>query len=227
MFKTNGEGVSLELISLQNGTYKMTPEKGVIENNPTCSLIKSDNENILIDLDHPVKERSDLVQALAHSGLTPQQIKAIVLTHLHPDHIGHKDLFPNACFIFHKEEKLSFHFNSDKTVKLQEDAMYELSADGYPQYVDCVSDLKNLGNSIYIRHCPGHTKGSMVVFVCVDGLVHACAGDIFLNSNYYDRWEPPGMSWNQEMIFDHMKFIKENADVIIPGHGAPFKTGRT
>lgn len=82
----------------------MTLEKGVIENNPTCSLIKSDNQNILIDLDHPVKESSDLIQSLAYAGVTPQQINVIVLTHLNPDHIGHKDLFSNACFIFHRTD---------------------------------------------------------------------------------------------------------------------------
>ncbi len=208
---------------VQNGTFEMTPETGVTDNRPTSSLIQSKGTDVLIDLDHPIKDSSDLADALASLGVMPQQIKVVLLTHLHPDHIGHKDLFPDALFMFHKEEKMSFYFKENRNIQLEGDVIYELSNDNRLQYVDSVPDLRNLGDCIYIRHCPGHTKGSLVIFACINGLVHAFVGGIFLNKEYYDKWEPPGMSWNQEMIFEHMAFIKENADVVIPGHGVPFK----
>jgi len=218
----------LQLKIVQDGTFEMTPGKGVIENRPTCSLIESkgwdtlENWNALIDLDHPINDSSDLVNALAYLGVTPQQIKVVILTHLHPDHIGHKDLFLNAVFMYHTDERLSFYFKNNQTIKLAGDVIYELSNDGWPQYVDYVPDLRKLGNRIYIRHCPGHTKGSLAIFACIDGLVHAFVGGIFLNREYYDRWQASGMSWERERIYEHMTFIKENADVIVPGHGAPF-----
>lgn len=214
---------------VQNGTFEMTPEEGMIDNRPTSSLIQSESGNmleswnILIDLDHPVKDSSDLVHALGSHGITPCQIKVVILTHLHPDHIGHKELFPNALFMYHEDEKLSFYFKENRTIKLGGDVVYELSDDGWPRYVDSTPDLRKLGNDIYIRHCPGHTKGSLVIFACIGGLVHAFVGGIFLNQAYYDRWQPPGMSWNQERIYSHMAFIKKKADIIVPGHGAPFK----
>jgi len=208
---------------VQNGTFEMTPETGVTDNRPTSSLIRSEGLNVLIDLDHPIKESSDLVDALASLGVTPQQINVVLLTHLHPDHIGHKDLFPGALFMFHKDERLSFYFKENRNLQLEGDVIFELSVDGVFRYVDVVPDLHDLGNCIYIRHCPGHTKGSLVIFACIDGRVHAFVGGIFLNKAYYDRWEPPGMSWKQERIYEHMAFIKENADVIVPGHGTPFR----
>ncbi len=110
-----------------------------------------------------------------------------------------------------------------EVIKLEGGVIFELSVDGVFRYVDIVPDLHNLGNCIYVRHCPGHTKGSLVIFACIEGLVHAFVGGIFLNKSYYDRWEPPGMSWKQERIYEHMAFIKENADVIVPGHGTPFR----
>ncbi len=218
----------LQLKIVQDGTFEMTPGKGVIENRPTCSLIESkewdtlENWNTLIDLDHPINDSSDLVRALAFLGITPQQIKVVILTHLHLDHIGHKDLFPNAIFMYHKDERLSFYFKNNQTIELAGDVIYELSNDGRPQHVDYVPDLRKLGNRMYIRHCPGHTKGSLSIFACIDGLVHAFVGGIFLNREYYDRWQAPGMSWEQERIYEHMTFIKGNADIIVPGHGAPF-----
>jgi glyoxylase-like metal-dependent hydrolase (beta-lactamase superfamily II) len=213
----------LQFRIVQNGTFEMTPETGVTDNRPTSSLIRSEGLNVLIDLDHPIKESSDLVDALAALGVTPKQINVVLLTHLHPDHIGHKDLFPGALFMFHKDERLSFYFKENKNFKLEGGVIFELSVDGVFRYVDIVPDLHNLGNCIYVRHCPGHTKGSLVIFACIEGLVHAFVGGIFLNKSYYDRWEPPGMSWKQERIYEHMAFIKENADVIVPGHGTPFR----
>jgi glyoxylase-like metal-dependent hydrolase (beta-lactamase superfamily II) len=48
-------------------------------------------------------------------------------------------------------------------------------------------------------------------------------GDTFLNKGYYDRWEPPGSSWNKDMIRSHMEYVKQHADLIVPGHGEPFE----
>ncbi len=209
---------------VQNGTFEMTLQTGVTDNRPTCSLIQSEGCNVLIDLDHPVKDKSDIICALAAHGLTPQQIDVIVLTHLHPDHIGHKDLFTNALFVFHKDEKLKFYFKDNKKLELDGDIIYDLDGPGKVQDVQTIPDIRNLGNCLYIRHCPGHTKGSLVIFSCIHEKVCACVGGIFLNNEYYKNWEPPGMSWKQEWIYRHMTFIKENADIVIPAHGVPFYT---
>lgn len=202
----------------------------MLDNRPSCSLIEFEDPhvteklNMLIDLDHPAKESSDLVGALGVHGLTPQQINVVLLTHLHPDHIGHKDLFPHATFIFHMEERLAFYFKKNRTFKLEGDAIYRPAPGCLPEHTASVPDLGKLGENVYIRHCPGHTRGSLAVFVRIYKLIYAFAGDIFLNKSYYDRWEPPAMSGDREEIFKHMRFIKEHADVIVPGHGAPFKT---
>lgn len=216
---------------VQNGTFEMTPEKGVTENRPTCSLLTYTKEylkekeqyNVMIDIDHPVKDPTDIIDSLASIGMTPGQINAIILTHLHPDHIGHKDLFPNALFIFHEAERFAFYFKNNKTLTLEGSAIWKICDNKMPDPVRYTPDLKNLNKDIYIRHCPGHTKGSLMIFVCINGLVHAFAGGTFLNRKYYEKWQPPGMSWKQSRIYDHMSFLKENADVVVPGHGKPFE----
>jgi glyoxylase-like metal-dependent hydrolase (beta-lactamase superfamily II) len=83
-------------------------------------------------------------------------------------------------------------------------------------------DLRDLGSKLYIRHAPGHTPGSTMIFASVGGLVYAFVGDTFLNRTYFEEWKPPGSSWDQGRIYRHMEYVRERADVIVPGHGHPF-----
>lgn len=216
---------------VQCGTLYITPEKGMIDNRPTCSLLRlekkklfsSESCNVLIDIDHPAKSPEDIVCSLKSMGLKPEQIDVIILTHLHPDHIGHKDIFSNARFIFHRDERLAFYFRDNRTFELENSVLWDITDNQLPKEISSDPDLKKLNRSLYIKHCPGHTKGSLVVFANIENLVHAFVGGTFLNREYYERWEPPGMSWEKDRIYEHMSFIRDNADIIIPGHGEPFR----
>jgi glyoxylase-like metal-dependent hydrolase (beta-lactamase superfamily II) len=119
---------------------------------------------------------------------------------------------------------MGFYFNNERKTVLQGSDLLDLSPKGItsPEYVRKDPDLQNLGDRIYIRHAPGHTPGSVMIFAVVAGLVHAWVGDTFLNEAYYAEWAPPGSSWNQDLIYEHMAFARDNADVIVPGHGLPF-----
>ena len=70
----------LQLKIVQNGTFEMTTETGVTDNRPTCSLIESEgcnvleNWNVLVDLDHPINDSSDVINSLTYLGVSPQQI---------------------------------------------------------------------------------------------------------------------------------------------------------
>ena len=153
----------LQLKIVQDGTFEMTPVKGVIENRPTCSLIESkgwatlENWYTLIDLDHPINDSSDLVNALAYLGVAPQQIKVVILTHLHPDHIGHKDLFSNALFMFHKDEKLAFYFKDDRTLELEENADLNVGrTDAFSDFIKTMHMAMNNDDVSYYRIPENH-----------------------------------------------------------------------
>ena len=211
---------------VQTGFIEITEKEGVTCSRPTSSLLECGAVKVLIDLEHPREDGAQFAAALDTLGVSASDIQAVIFTHLHPDHIGHKELFPNSVFVFHAHEKLAFYFNGDRTTKLEGSAVLELAGDEFthPRHAETVPDLKALGNSLYAHHCPGHTRGSVVVFACIKELVHAFAGDVFLNRAHYERWEAPGSSWNRNRVYEHMEFVRRNADVIIPGHGPPFST---
>ena len=210
---------------IHQGVIEITQVDGVKENRPSSSLITCNDLKVVIDIEHPKTEVTDYIKALKVLGLTPGDIDAVIFTHLHPDHMGHKEMFTKAIFVFQVVEKLAFYFKNDKKLVLKGDVLVDLNSNGIlrPEYIKGLPDLQLLGERLYFHLIPGHTRGSTVIFANISGIIHAWVGDTFLNKKYFDNWEPPGSSWRREMIYKHMEFIKTYADVIIPGHGAPFK----
>lgn len=209
---------------IMSGNIDISSDRGVQDSRPSCSLLNLGSMNILIDLGHPQDDPSMITEGLKKQGLTPDDIDYVFFTHLHPDHIGHKSLFKNSTFVFHKDEKLTFVFKNDKSVQLDGSSIFGISETSIagPIAAQKVPDLKNLGNSVYFHHCPGHTPGSMVIFANINGKVHAFTGDIFLSEEYFIEMKVPGSTWDEVPIPGQMEFIKGNTDIIIPGHGKPF-----
>jgi glyoxylase-like metal-dependent hydrolase (beta-lactamase superfamily II) len=210
---------------IQTGLIEITQEEGVKDSRPTSSLLGGEQFRCVIDTEHPKEDGTEYLAAFGRLGVSPSDVGCVIFTHLHPDHFGHKHLFPNATFIFHKDERLGFYFKKDRKLVLEGDALLTLSPDTLvrAEHIGYEPDLRALGDQIYVRHAPGHTPGSTMIFALIGGLVHAWTGDVFLNQAYYDEWRPPGSSWNQDRIYEHMEYARRRADVIVPGHGAPFR----
>jgi N-acyl homoserine lactone hydrolase len=219
---------TVSLTVVRPGLIEISRAEGVKESWPSCSLLECAGFRVLVDLGHPKEDPDLLLSALRAQGLEPADIPAVLFTHLHPDHIGHKELFPDALFVFHQDERLAFYFEGDRTLRLEGSAVLELSPDtfSHPRVSEEWPALQALGQHVYVRHFPGHTPGSLAVFACVGGQVHALAGDIILNRDCGERVTPPGSSWKPHLIPDQMRLIAARADVVVPGHGAPFECGR-
>ncbi len=218
----------LKLSVIKSGNIDISLEKGVVDTRPSCTLLRMGLMNMLVDLADPQEDPDVIVEGLAEAGLSPSDILYVIFTHLHPDHFGHSNLFKNSTFIFHADEKLSFVFKNHKKIELSGSSVFGITENCVtgPMKAKAVPDFNKLGNSIYLHHCPGHTPGSMAIFVNISGNVYAIVGDIFLNEEYYKEMKIPGSTWREAPIPDQMKFIKANSDIIIPGHGEPFKVNR-
>jgi len=215
----------LKFSLIQAGTIEITSEEGVKDSRPTSSLLACNDFNLVVDTEHPKEDGTEYIQALRRLGSSPAQIDRVLFTHLPPDHFGHKELFSRATFIYHKDDRFGFYFRNDPTLVLERSALIDFAAgtDLQPVYIENQPELHELGSAIYVRHSPGHTPGSLMIFAAISGLVHAWVGDVFLNKSYYDQWRPPGASWDQQRIYEHMEYVRNHADIVIPGHGAPFR----
>ena len=65
-------------------------------------LIKHKGKNILIDTSSK-ENREELIHCLRETGVSPEQVNALILTHNHWDHTGNVDVFKNAKIYRGKE----------------------------------------------------------------------------------------------------------------------------
>jgi glyoxylase-like metal-dependent hydrolase (beta-lactamase superfamily II) len=172
-------------------------ENGVLrEAHSTSSLIVGGSHNVLVDTSSR-HLRDHLISGLRSRNLGPQDIDMLVCTHLHSDHVGNNDLFPNAIWYARAEEGPG------------------------PFYRSIRSELE-LIPGVQLIHTPGHTRGSMSVVVDTPAGRYVIAGDAFPTKDNFDKWVAPGINYDETAAIKSMKRIACSADLIVPGHGAPF-----
>ncbi len=175
-----------------------------------CYIIgsESNKEGVIID---PGAEAEEILKNVKDLGLN---IKFIVLTHGHIDHIGAlKEVkeTTGAEVAIHTDEAKSLHERSLATV-------FGLS---YPPPPPPDRLLKG-GDSIDIGdlhllvvHTPGHSRGG----ICLLGEGVVFSGDTLFNFGI-GRYDLPGGNGNQLMDSIHTKLmILPDNTIVCPGHG--------
>lgn len=179
------------------GILEKDSDGNVTKADATSTLIRTENENIVVD-PSTIFLRPVIKKSFKQIGIYPKEVTCVVLTHTHRDHIENLSMFPNATVYVHEGEDTQI---DDATV---------------------VSDVKfQLMPNIRLMHTPGHTKGSMSVFIKSERK-YVIAGDAIPTENNFRRMVPPATNYDKDLALQSIKMIKGYADVVIPGHGNPF-----
>ncbi|MBV9672151.1 MAG: N-acyl homoserine lactonase family protein [Verrucomicrobia bacterium] len=185
-----------------------------------CSEIMELQSRYGIDYIARKTTEQEILTALHRKALGPEDIDIIVLSHLHFDHIGNTELFPNAHFFVHASEIpmlispprfATFYYRewahkltriSDRLTPITEN--FKLTAD------------------IQIVRLGGHSPGQLVVLVQTK-MGRVCLASDFLYNyiNLGQEW-PIGPVWNMEEWIAGLRFIRGEADIIIPNHDFEF-----
>ena len=178
---------------LTNNIYKLNVDSNVY-------LIK--NQNTIIDTGPP-NYKDEVKQELSKI-IDLKKIKKVIFTHLHYDHAGNFDLFPNAEFYASKQEiedfkkhKISTLLNPVLAIKFKVN----------------LKPLKEL-QGFRIISTPGHTKGSFCLFYVKEKLLFS--GDTLFN-NGIGRTDLP-TSEESKMEDSLNKLKKLNYKTLCPGH---------
>jgi len=160
------------------------------------------DEKIVIDTGPPNYQQEVMVELGRVVNL--EEIEKVVFTHLHYDHIGNFDLFPNAEF-YTSEEEIAF-FNKDKSGAILDSEVVE-------KFNVKLLPLKKLEGFDIIK-TPGHTIGSFCLFYKKDKILFT--GDTLFR-NGYGRLDLPSSVLDK--MEDSLKLIEKiDYMILAPGH---------
>lgn len=170
----------------------------IIDASSTVALVEAEGQRIVIDTGSP-RDIDSLEDAFRRMGVALDSVKFVINTHLHVDHIGCNDIFTRARLVAHSLENPPVG-----SLKVDRDQL--------------------LLPGVRIVPTPGHTLGSISVFVNGD-MRYAVCGDAIPTRENYEKRVPPFINVDHRLALKSMDMIIEWADVIFPGHGAPFEVG--
>jgi glyoxylase-like metal-dependent hydrolase (beta-lactamase superfamily II) len=158
-----------------------------------------DGEAVIVVDPGMVADRELILAPLRGQGFAPDQVTHVVITHHHPDHTLNMGLFPNAEVV-------------DFWARYRGDQWLDHEGEGYR-----VSPRARLILS------PGHTGQDATLLVETD------AGVVAFTHAWWraDRTpEVDPLAEDQDALAVSRLRILAEADMVVPGHGEPFVTGR-
>ncbi|RNB83116.1 N-acyl homoserine lactonase family protein [Brevibacillus nitrificans] len=162
---------------------------------------------------------------LCKLGVDPASVPLVVITHMHYDHLGNLDKFPNATFVV-QEEEMAFwtgkyaskpHFLHHITT----DDVVHLVKENFKGRVQFVSGSKAILPGVTVHKAGGHSAGLQIVEVQTEKGTVVLASDA---THYYKNINEDRPFWvvtNLAQMYDAFELVKSLADspeLIIPGH---------
>ncbi|XP_027025371.1 metallo-beta-lactamase domain-containing protein 1 [Tachysurus fulvidraco] len=189
-------------VSVLKHGYCISQADGSVRADGSITLITGP-QTILVDTGGPW-DRDFLLSKLKERGLSPADVSFVVGTHGHSDHVGNLNLFTRATVVVGCDVS-----QGDRYIP-------NMLAEGSPYPIDPY---------VSIIPTPGHTGRDVSVLVkgTVVGQV-LVAGDLFECCTDEGSWRE--LSENPEVQDVSRQTALKTANVIIPGHGAPFRVFR-
>jgi len=167
----------------------------VLDASSSVTLVEVSGQRLVVDTGSP-RAIPSTSAAFQRMRIPLDSVKFVVNTHLHSDHIGGNGMFANARVVAHTLESPPI---------------------GSMRVTERVQLLPH----IELVPTPGHSAGSISVFVSADKNVAIC-GDAIPTRENYEKHVPPSMNINPALAIRSLDMIVAWAEVIIPGHGASF-----
>jgi glyoxylase-like metal-dependent hydrolase (beta-lactamase superfamily II) len=143
-----------------------------------------------------VARRSLILDPLAELGVAPEAVTHVFLSHHHPDHTINVALFPNAEVV-------------DFWARYRDDLWLDHDGDGY-----------RLSPRSQLWLTPGHTEEDATLVVEADDAVYAMT-HLWWREDRTPEVDP--LASDQAQIVVARERVLAAADIVIPGHGGPFR----
>jgi glyoxylase-like metal-dependent hydrolase (beta-lactamase superfamily II) len=164
----------------------------------TCSLVRDSDRVIVVD-PGMVARQADILDPLAALHVLPDAVTDVVLSHHHPDHTMNAALFPRAAVHDHW-------------------AIYRGSA-----WEDSDAEGRRLTDAVGLIRVPGHTAEDIAT------VVGTPEGVVVFTHLWWAETIPVEDPYAEDPAVLHASRARVLgfADLIVPGHGAPFSPSQT
>jgi len=164
----------------------------------TTTVITCNGLNIMVD--PSLKDGQAMADELKRrTGLTPDNIDFIFVTHEHGDHHAGMPNFPKAKWL--SSEIVANEINRTA---------------GYSKKVEAVAN--NLPSSIDVVSTPGHTPGTAGLRFDYKGWSVFVAGDAVATKDFWDEGRMYFKALDMEESHKSLKKIASLANIVVPGH---------
>ena len=164
----------------------------------SITLIR-DGDALIVADPGMVASRSRILDPLAALGVAPEAVTHVFLSHHHPDHTVNIALFPNAEVV-------------DFWARYRDDLWLDHDGDGY-----------HLSPNAELWLTPGHTNEDASLIVTAEDATYALT-HLWWRADRTPVIDP--YSPDQAELERQRARVLEVADVVIPGHGEPFRVER-
>ncbi len=183
-------------------------------------LIESKDELCIIDTGAG-KSAGMILDQIKKAGFDWNQLRFIVITHGHIDHIGGLKKFREALKADIIAHVLDLPAIEEARPELTAEAWYGVKYEGVKVDQVIQGDATfTLGNiELYCLHTPGHTPGSISVYAEVGGKKVLFAQDV--HGPFFKEWGSDKQQWRKSMQL----LLGLNADVLCEGHYGVYQPG--
>ena len=161
-------------------------------------LVRDGDARIVVD-PGMVASRSRILDPLAKLGVDSDEVTHVFLSHHHPDHTMNVALFPNAEVV-------------DYWARYKDDLWLDMPGDGY-----------RLSDKAQLWLTPGHTEEDASLIVEADHGVYAMT-HLWWHADRSPEIDPHCV--DQAALERGRLRVLAAADIVIPGHGGPFRVER-
>jgi glyoxylase-like metal-dependent hydrolase (beta-lactamase superfamily II) len=161
----------------------------------SISLVR-DGDALIVADPGMVANRARILDPLAALGVAPEAVTHVFLSHHHPDHTINIALFPNAEVV-------------DFWARYRDDLWLDHEGDGH-----------HLSPNTELWLTPGHTEEDATLIVRADDATYALT-HLWWFADRTPEVDPLGS--DQASIETGRARVLAAADIVIPGHGEPFR----
>lgn len=167
-----------------------------------------------------MEDSVEYVDEIRKLGVKPEQVKRIILTHLHWDHAWNLEYFPNARIIVQKKE-LEFAVNPTPNARKSYGLTKQI---GGPDWLKALLQIEAVDGDtaicpgIRVITTPGHTPGSQTVIVDTKDGGYLLVNDFAMNMRNFTQAIPTGSIHSVSDWYESYEKIKALQMKLLPTH---------